>query len=416
MFEQLFQKAFTITRHKTAPYAPERERYLEHCAKQGYASSLLRQLSGMLLRIAHELRDCPDLKVTEEQIQAATQRATRRSRGFPKIRKVRAFRKTFEREMKRWLRFLGRFRESGAKPSPFAALLDDFASWMEHERGLSPATIKNRCWHIAVFLRWFGEQERSISSVRLADVDAFQAACKTKGLSRIAIKIHTNGIRAFLRYAASRGWCSSSIAEGIQGPRIYAQEDLPGGPSWEEIKRLVASFDTDRPADIRGRAAVMLFAIYGLRASEVSRLRLEDIDWEHDQVVVRRYKQRYSQPYPLVPAVGNAIARYLKEVRPKCTHRELFITLLAPRRPMSCGSLYSVVARKLQRLEIKSLPHRGPHALRHACAVHLLSEGLTLKEIGDHLGHRSPSATRIYAKVDLAGLREVAAFDLGGVL
>ncbi len=416
MFDQLYQMTFTLTRHKTAPYAPERERYLEHCAKQGYSYSTLTQLSEMLLRIAHELKDCPDLKVTEGQIRAATQKAARRSRGFRKIRKVRAFRKIFAREMTRWLSFLGRFQKSGIKPLPFSDLLDDFASWMEHERGLSPATIKNRRWHVAVFLGWFGEKGRSISTVCLADVDAFQAACKTRGLSRIAIKNHTNGIRAFLRYAGSRGWCPSSIAEGIQGPRIYAQEDLPGGPSWEEIKRLVSSLDADRPEDIRGRAVIMLFAIYGLRASEVSRLRLEDIDWEHDQVVVPRYKQRHSQPYPLVPEVGNAIARYLKEVRPKCEHRELFITSLAPRRPMSCGGLYSIVSRQLQRLGIKSLPHHGPQALRHACAGHLLSEGFTLKEIGDHLGHRSPCATRIYAKVDLAGLREVAAFDLGGVL
>jgi len=60
--------------------------------------------------------------------------------------------------------------------------------------------------------------------------------------------------------------------------------------------------------------------------------------------------------------------------------------------------------------------HKGPHSLRHACAAHLVSEGFSLKEIGDHLGHRSAFATRIYAKVDLAGLREVANFDIGGVL
>jgi site-specific recombinase XerD len=60
--------------------------------------------------------------------------------------------------------------------------------------------------------------------------------------------------------------------------------------------------------------------------------------------------------------------------------------------------------------------HHGPHSLRHACATHLISEGFSLKEIGDHLGHRSTSATRIYAKVDLPRLREVAAFDLGGLL
>ena len=62
------------------------------------------------------------------------------------------------------------------------------------------------------------------------------------------------------------------------------------------------------------------------------------------------------------------------------------------------------------------LPHYGTHVLRHACATHLLERGLTLKEIGDHLGHRHPDTTRIYAKVDLAGLRRVADFDLGGLL
>lgn len=59
--------------------------------------------------------------------------------------------------------------------------------------------------------------------------------------------------------------------------------------------------------------------------------------------------------------------------------------------------------------------HRGPHALRHACAARLVTAGLSLKEIGDHLGHRSTAATRIYAKIDLPHLREVAAFDLGGL-
>jgi hypothetical protein len=58
------------------------------------------------------------------------------------------------------------------------------------------------------------------------------------------------------------------------------------------------------------------------------------------------------------------------------------------------------------------LPTYGPHGLRHACATHLLSEGFSIKEIGDHLGHRSSQATQIYAKVDTKGLRQVAACDL----
>ncbi len=74
--------------------------------------------------------------------------------------------------------------------------------------------------------------------------------------------------------------------------------------------------------------------------------------------------------------------------------------------------MYRVVSSRMAKLGIKSL-HRGPHSLRHACAGHLVGEGFSLKEIGDHLGHRSSFSTRTYAKVDLAGLREVASFDLG---
>ncbi len=133
-------------------------------------------------------------------------------------------------------------------------------------------------------------------------------------------------------------------------------------------------------------------------------------------IVVPRSKSRKSQSYPLVAEAGEAIARYLREVRPECRYREVFINILAPRRPVKVCSLYQVVATRLKRLGIKSLPHHGPHALRHACAQHLVSKGFTLKEIGDHLGHSDPDSTRVYAKVDLAGLREVAAFDLGGVL
>jgi integrase/recombinase XerD len=90
------------------------------------------------------------------------------------------------------------------------------------------------------------------------------------------------------------------------------------------------------------------------------------------------------------------------------------VTLKAPFRPLSPGGVYHVVGSRLDALGIQVL-HRGPHCLRHACAGHLVAAGLSLKEIGDHLGHRSAYATRIYAKVNLAGLREVAAFDLGGL-
>ncbi len=87
----------------------------------------------------------------------------------------------------------------------------------------------------------------------------------------------------------------------------------------------------------------------------------------------------------------------------------------APIRPIGSGVLYDLVSDRLQALGVTS-KHHGPHALRHACATRLLAQGLSMKQIGDHLGHRKLDTTRVYAKVDLAGLRQVADFDIGGVL
>ena len=143
-------------------------------------------------------------------------------------------------------------------------------------------------------------------------------------------------------------------------------------------------------------------------------LRLDDVDWEHDFLHVRRVKRRKVQTYPLAASVGAAIARYLREVRPPSKRRELFLGLNSPHEPVSQGAIHHIVATGLKRVGART-PRFGPHSLRHACAGRLVSEGFSLKEIGDHLGHRGVATTRIYAKVNLPALREVAAFDLGGL-
>jgi integrase len=186
------------------------------------------------------------------------------------------------------------------------------------------------------------------------------------------------------------------------------------GPSWDDVRRLLATTEGDQPRNIRDRAMLMLLAIYGLRAGEVNRLRLEDFDWEHEVFRVVSSKTGRVRSYPLVRSVGDAILRYLQEVRPRSSHRELFLSLNAPLRPVRT-SLSGMVRDRLRSLHV-SLPHYGAHVLRHACATRLLTAGLSLKEIGDQLGHTAPDSTRIYAKVDLVGLRQVADFDMGGVL
>jgi len=316
---------------------------------------------------------------------------------------------------RRWLKFMGRLQQEPAPRTPCAKKIKAFANYMKHEAELSPATIHRRCELVGHLFTRLHVKDGSLHKITPRCIDvAFQKVLKTGRYARTTIQGHASALRAFFRFAETRGWCRKGLAASIRSPRVFAQASVPLGPSWEDVRRLLAMTEGDKPFNIRARPILMLFAIYGLRNGEVRRLRLEDFDWEHEVFRIVSSKTGQVRTYPLTRSVGDAILRYLQEVRPRSPHRELFLTFLPPFRPVQ-KTLWSVVATRLRSLDL-SLSHHGPHALRHACATRLLAAGLSLKEIGDQLGHISPDSTRIYAKVDLAGLREVADFDMGGVL
>ena len=415
MFEKLFVKTSDLVYHTIAPYAVERERFLLHCCEEGFSKAALRRIAGIVVTAACDLHAHGGLDADQKRLEAAAARidVIRRQAGIRDD--AREYRREFLRVTTRWLLFLGRLETEAPSPRPYAALLDDFERWMTDERGLSRGTLKNRRWHVGRFLEWLQARRVPVPGLSPRDLDGYLQHLREKGLSRVSIKIHTNAVRAFIRHGERRGWCAAGLADMLRGPHVYRDDGLPIGPSWEDVTRLIADAASDDAMDVRDRAILLLFAVYGFRAGEVAALRLEDVDWEHDRLTVRRSKPGRAQVYPLVPVVGQAIIRYLKEARPRCTFRELFVKIVAPIGPMTAGSLYSVVAERIKRLGIH-VPRRGPHVLRHACAGHLMARGLSLKEIGDHLGHRSLTSTRVYAKVDLQGLREVAAFDLGGLI
>lgn len=414
MFEKLYTDPSIIFRHESAPYKEERECYLTHCERQGYSPSTLLWLARELLWVARKLPPSLEQGMTFRQVEAIACGWKERERSWGQTLTLRHTRYRFIRVARSWLRFLGYWR-STERSIPFANLAENYRAWMKDERGFTSLTIDRRCGHLAQFLHWYGNRSSQISVVCLNDIDAFLAYYGAKGNCRESVKNMAAALRAFFKYAGAQGWCPTLIAHGIHGPRIFTQEQLPSGPSWQDVRRLISSMETDRAVDIRDRAMVMLLAIYGFRAREVLALRLEDFDWEQNLISVSRVKRRGRQTYPLIPAVGNAIIRYLEEVRPPSSYREIFLTLVPPFRPLAGGTLYPVTSKRMASLGIR-VRHLGPHSLRHACAAHLVAEGFSLKEIGDHLGHRCSLATRIYAKVDMPSLREVATFDIGGLI
>jgi len=415
MFERLFTYAAVLARHRAAPAPVERESYLQYCADQGMARATLLSVANELRVIAGRL-DIPNGKlVTRQQIQTAADNWARCQRRRGRNSQLRWSRQRFIQVATDWLGFMNRLAiEAACRPDLFD-LSDQFLQYLHEERGLSPRTIHGYRWHLETFLRDLADHDRTFDKVTLADTDAFLVALRQRGWNRVSLAKSVKVLRAFFRYATQRGWCSEAVAAGLAGPRLFREEGLPVGPSWPDVQQLINSTNGTTPRDIRDHAILQLFAVYGFRSGEVAALRLDDLSWDQDRIFLNRSKQRKSQEYVLLPSVGDSILRYLEQVRPRNSRREVFLSLRAPVGPLSTGAMYHLVSTRLRALDIPSL-RRGPHALRHACAGHLVAQGMTLKKVGDHLGHRSAYATRTYAKVDLPNLRTVAQFNLGDLL
>lgn len=411
MFERFLKTPKQLARFRSGPLADERARYLEHLNSEGRSMSRLQAINTRLLSIAEMLQPGRERPYAPVELSSLAERWFSDLPAAKRPRREHIAKQDFHFLASGWLRFLGRLDELQVT-GPFASEVSDFLAHLERDRGYSQVTCGNRQRTLRPFLDWLSGCGVRLADVGPSNISAYFTAMAGRW-SRTTVAQHVQTLRSFFRYATSRDWCATGIAEAIDAPRLYTHENLPQGPPWADVQKLVASMDGATIDRIRERAAILLLTTYGLRAGEVCHLRMDDVDWSREVIQIRRPKQRKSQTYPLTTETGNALLRYL-EVRPQSRHREVFLTLRQPYRPVSVGGFSSLIQKRQKQLGLK-LKRYGPHGLRHACATHLLAEGFSLKEVGDHLGHVSAAATQVYAKVNLKGLRSVAAFGLSGL-
>ena len=159
---------------------------------------------------------------------------------------------------------------------------------------------------------------------------------------------------------------------------------------------------------LSGIAMILLGLSTGIRACDIIRLRLSDIDWRNDTISWRQSKTGNLVCVPLTPVVGNAIARYLTTQRPKAPNDYLFVRLIAPFDPLSChSSCYMMVKRILERACVSTDGRiLGMHMLRHNAASTMVRNEVPVETIAAILGHSDPDTTGIYITTDEKRLRE----------
>lgn len=406
--EQLFIHTDAKARHLGAPMAEEREAYLAKLLKAGYKRKVCVERAATLLHCIRLLNDGVPGLVSEAQITRAA--VTWCEEAPQSVRPKRAA--AFKAAARSWCKFLGTYRreEAGGR---FGRELREFTVAMSSELGYLPATSRSCGPAVERFLVWMSNRAESLGAVTREDIASYFDAGRVSGWSHRTCSNEARSLRAFLRFAESRGWTSENVRRTLRLPKEAKPRARVEGPPWKQVRRMVGALDSSDASDCRAKAILLLASVYGLRRSELVRMTLDDFDWPNAVMTVRRSKRGRIQQFPLANEVGEAIIRYLREVRPSSRHRELFLTLHAPHRPaLNLGP----AMRKVINGQGVFDRDWGLHALRHACATELLRKGTSLRGIADFLGHRGLQSVSIYAHCDYRALRRVADFDLGGVL
>jgi site-specific recombinase XerD len=296
-------------------------------------------------------------------------------------------------------------------------ILSAYTAWMIDLRGLSQPTVQKNSHAARVFLEWLGDAARfeKLPELTVLDLDRFLAWRNPK-LRRATRSGVVHCLRDFLRFLRHKGYLEHDLASAVPRVTLYRFEDVPKAFRPDQVRAVLEHIYKDKtPVGLRDYAIALLLATYGLRAGEIARLRLEDIDWRREEFCVIQSKSYLPLRLPLSIEVGNAILRYLRRGRPHSKAREVFLRSRAPQGPFRrASSLGSMIQRRLQQAAIHVDGRRGTHAFRYAHAVNLLRAQVPFKTIGDLLGHRSPDSTAGYLKLAADDLRSVALEVPGG--
>ena len=218
-------------------------------------------------------------------------------------------------------------------------------------------------------------------------------------------------LRSYFRFKAAGGMQAARLLAAIPKTAQWRLARLPKTLTPVETARLLASFDRTTRQGRRDYAMARCLTDLGLRAGETARLQLDDIDWRAGTLRIGGKGQRM-QALPLTQKVGAAIAEYISKSRQKTSSRAIFVQLHAPIAAVTSGVVGNAMYYAAQRCGLQDKV-KGSHVLRHSIAAQLLGAGATLKGIADVLRHTSFDTTRIYTKVDLQSLRDVAMPWLG---
>jgi len=288
-------------------------------------------------------------------------------------------------------------------PVPVTAeLLASFGQHLLNERGLAQSTTTAYLLRASRFLSW-SAAEGNVSVLTTGDVTG-AVLRESQHVSVGSAQFFVAALRSFLRFCFVEGRIAVDLAPAALAVTGRRRSTLPRGITPKDARALLRACDRRQASGRRDYAVIVTLLRLGLRAGEVARLTLDDIDWRAAEIVVHGKGSRVER-LPLPTDVGEAIVGYLQRGRPATSSRAVFMRSIAPIGPLGRGGVSFIVRYASVRAGLTPM---GAHRLRHTLACDMVNAGVPLPEIGQVLRHRNLASTANYARVDLAALRGLA--------
>jgi len=297
---------------------------------------------------------------------------------------------------------------------PIGDTLTSYAASLRR-RGYATQSIASHVWFGRQFLEATWDTSAGISQIARNGIREYLAD-RFDGYSSGTANIMCSRLRSLLRFLHTVGLTEEDLAPAIPGVRNIRLGTLPTFMTPDQLEQVLMACDRTTIAGRRDYSILLLLARLGLRAREAAMLTLDDIDWRAGLLRVKGKGGRIAS-MPLPQDVGEAISDYIRHGRPSSASRTIFHRVETPNTPFRSASPVSLIAgRALKRAGISGLRSQHAHVFRHTFATMAIRSGASLTEVGQVLGHKEPDTTRVYAKVDMDGLRSLSRPWLGAAL
>jgi site-specific recombinase XerD len=335
-----------------------------------------------------------------------------------------------EHVIKRYLRIRMRGRKSRLQKGPYNRLLEylrqadiienvtdpegsldvyiyQYKNHLIQNKGLKKETIRRCLRVVSNFIsNQFGQEQFKPSKLCPQKIDQYLLDRSGK-CSHLTLNGEASALRSFFRFLQIHDEISPRLIDAVPSVPCWRQKNVPSFLTSNQTKALIEHSTGKTAKGLRDKAILLILIQLGIRAIEVCRLTLDDIEWQAGYINVQG-KNTKSSRLPLLHDVGQAISAYLFYGRPECSTRYLFVRASAPFKAFASSSAVAGIVRRALIWADLNPPHKGSHLLRHSCATQMLQKGASLAEIGQILRHQKVDTTAIYAKIDLNRLRPIA--------